>query len=57
VINGSIAATAFDKEEFGRWTWLVTPKKAGAHQLILKVSSPKPTTVARRFQESNVCFD
>jgi hypothetical protein len=31
VINDSIAATAYDKEEFGRWTWLVTPKKKPAH--------------------------
>lgn len=39
VMNDLIADTAFEKEDFGRWTWLVTPKKPGAHQLILKVSA------------------
>jgi hypothetical protein len=39
VMNDVIAGSAFGKEEFGCWTWLVTPKKAGAHQLILKVSA------------------
>ena len=39
VMNDLIAGSAFEKDDFGRWTWLVTPKKAGAHQLILKVSA------------------
>jgi hypothetical protein len=39
VINDLIAGSGFEKEDFGRWTWLVTPRKAGAHQLILKVSA------------------
>jgi hypothetical protein len=34
-----IAGTPFGKDEFGRWTWLVTPLKPGAHHLILKVSA------------------
>ena len=39
VINDLVAGTAFASAEFGRWTWLVTPKKSGPHQLLLKVSA------------------
>jgi len=39
VMNDLIAGSAFEKEDFGRWTWLVTPKKPGMHQLYLKVSA------------------
>ena len=39
VVNDLIAGTALDHDAFGRWTWLVTPKKSGAQQLLLKVSA------------------
>jgi hypothetical protein len=39
VMNDLVAGTAFDHDEFGRWTWVVTPKKSGAQQLLLKVSA------------------
>ena len=39
VVNDLVAGTAFAAAEFGRWTWLVTPKKSGPHQLLLKVSA------------------
>ena len=39
VVNDLIAGTALDHDAFGRWAWQVTPKKSGAHQLLLKVSA------------------
>lgn len=39
VVNDLIAGTALDHDAFGRWTWVVTPKRSGAHQLLLKVSA------------------
>lgn len=30
---------AFNDERFGRWTWDVTPKRTGTHDLVVKVSA------------------
>ena len=39
VMNDVIAGAGFEHDDFGRWNWQVTPKLAGEHQLLLKVSA------------------
>ena len=39
VIGDAVKGTAFENGDFGRWTWSVTPKKTGGHQLFVKVSA------------------
>lgn len=39
VKTDALKGTAFEGSDFGRWTWLVTPKRTGAHQLYVKVSA------------------
>lgn len=39
VKTDALKGTAFEGTDFGRWTWLVTPKKTGAQQLCVKVSA------------------
>lgn len=35
----AVRDTLFGTTDFGRWVWLVTPKKTGAHNLVVKVSA------------------
>lgn len=39
VMDTPVWGAAFDQERFGRWTWHVTPKKSGTHELVVKVSA------------------
>jgi hypothetical protein len=34
-----VLGTAFHSDDFGRWLWLVTPRRAGEHTLLVKVSA------------------
>jgi hypothetical protein len=34
-----VLGTAFHSDDFGRWVWLVTPRRAGEHTLLVKVSA------------------
>lgn len=34
-----LKGTPFHKDDFGKWVWLVTPKKRGAHKLLVKVAA------------------
>lgn len=37
--GGQLKGTPFAGSDFGRWTWLVTPRKSGAHMLFVRVSA------------------
>lgn len=39
VMSNVIKGTPLETEDFGRWVWLVTPRKTGTHQLFVKVSA------------------
>jgi hypothetical protein len=39
VMSDLVKGTPFETQDFGRWVWLVTPRKTGAHQLYVKVSA------------------
>lgn len=41
LVSGSpeLKGTAFEQADYGRWSWLVTPRKTGAHMLFLRVSA------------------
>ena len=39
VLNDILQGSDLEHDGFGRWNWLVTPKKTGPHQLVLKVSA------------------
>jgi hypothetical protein len=34
-----VLGTAFHSDDFGRWVWLVTPRRRGEHTLLVKVSA------------------
>lgn len=38
-VNLKLAMAARDPETFGRWAWLVTPRAAGAHDVVVRVSA------------------
>ena len=38
-VNLKLAMAARDPETFGRWAWLVTPRAAGAHEVVVRVSA------------------
>ena len=37
--GGQLKGTAFEQASYGRWIWLVTPRKTGAHMLFVRVSA------------------
>jgi hypothetical protein len=37
--SGQLKGTPFEQAAFGRWIWLVTPRKTGAHMLFVRVSA------------------
>lgn len=39
VMSDLLKGTPLETQDFGRWVWLVTPKKTGTHQLYVKVSA------------------
>jgi TIR domain len=39
VSSDHLKGTAFEQADYGRWVWLVTPRKAGAQQLFVRVSA------------------
>lgn len=39
IISDHLNHTPFKQAEYGRWLWLVTPRKTGAHQLFVRVSA------------------
>jgi hypothetical protein len=38
-VNLKLAMAARDPETFGRWAWLVTPRAAGSHDVVVRVSA------------------
>ena len=39
VMSDLVKGTLLETQDFGRWAWLVTPRKTGTHQLYVKVSA------------------
>ncbi len=39
VAGEQLKGTPFEQADYGRWIWLVTPRKSGAHLLFVKVSA------------------
>lgn len=39
VSRDRLKGTAFEQADYGRWVWLITPRKSGTHQLFVKVSA------------------
>ena len=37
--GGQLKGTPFEQADYGRWIWLVTPRKTGAHMLFVRVSA------------------
>ena len=60
IMSDLVKGTLLETQDFGRWVWLVTPRKTGTHQLYVKVSAALkdsrgvPTTTKLPDKEFNV---